>query len=174
MGKPILRRNRVLVVSIAILVLASAGLFLLQRHTNSKRILTDLGTILSVECWHEGGNATDDAQWSLTLDAQGNGSLAKSRRPPIRVSVPKAIPELTKAIRACRLSELPSRVGYTTVDHSANSLRIRTTTLDKTITIDFVPAGDEDGRCAQELWGVIQRCAGDVLGDKDGSARAVK
>jgi hypothetical protein len=137
------KRNRVAIASLAIVAIALAGWFWLTRHTNAEPILTDAGPILSVEC-RQGGAHLTNGEWSLTLDAQGNGFFAKWWNSPIKVSLPKVIPELTKAIRACRLSELPSQVGYKTVDHGVSTMRIKTTNLDKTITIDFVPPSDED------------------------------
>jgi hypothetical protein len=159
------RRNRALVAIAATVAVAWIAWFLLRRGLHQERILTDPGPILSVECTHKPGNATNDYEWSLTLDANGNGEFTKwpslfSRR-SVPISVPQQIPQLQKAVNDCRLSQLPSQIGGAVLDSSTDRLRIKTTHLDKTITIGFVqPAEDNDDvRCVYRLWTAIQQCA---------------
>jgi hypothetical protein len=161
-GEPVQKRNRVAIASLAIVAIALAGWFSLTRHMSVEPIVTDPGSILSVDCIAEGGWPAN-GPWRLSLDAQGNGSFARWHRSPIHVSLPKVMPELTKAIRKYRLSELPPPSEYGMVDHGTIALRIKTTTLDKTITVDRYPFGDEEHRRALQIWDVIERGASDVL-----------
>lgn len=146
-------------------MVVAVGWYLSRWHSSSGKILTDPGTILSVECSHEAGNATNDYEWRLVLDANGKGTFTKwpslfsSQSVPI--SVPHEMPEIQKAVNASHLSQLPAQIGAAVVDHSADRMRIKTTNLDKTITIEYVQPSDEndDARSARRLWAALQRCA---------------
>jgi hypothetical protein len=159
------RRNRAIVGLVSTVAVVCIAWFLLRRSLKPERILTDPGTILSVECMHKPGNATDDYEWLLTLDATGSGTFTKwpslFSRTSVPISVPKQIPQLQKAVNDCRLSQLPLQIGGAVPDSSTDRLRIKTTHLDKRITIGFVQPGDDndDVRCAHRLWTAIQQCA---------------
>ena len=91
------RRNRAIVGLVSTVAVVCIAWFLLRRSLKPERILTDPGTILSVECMHKPGNATDDYEWLLTLDATGSGTFTKwpslFSRTSVPISVPKQIPQ---------------------------------------------------------------------------------
>jgi hypothetical protein len=131
-----------------------------------QRCPSEPGIIQQVECSHRGGNATNDYSWNLKLDGAGNGTLtvnpgATEKRQAL--SVPKKIAELQQAIGEYHLCELPTQIGGPTADASSDRLRIKTTTLDKSITIDFVNPSEvnDDDRRAYRILKIVQGCVAD-------------
>lgn len=124
-----------------------------------RRCPSDPGAIVLVECSHQPGMAGGD-WWHLSLDGSGNGNLVNDFNPRKKgraISVPLA--ELQKAIRECRLCDLPSAIGAPGDPFPSNRMRIKTTNLDKTITLDHVDPRTvtDDDRRAFRLWNVIYR-----------------
>jgi hypothetical protein len=152
--------NNVRVKSIAtgaLIALLAAGAIALWRRCPS-----DPGAILLVECSHQGGNSAADYWWHLSLDGSENGNLVidanlGTREKGRAISVPLA--ELQKAVRECRLCDLPSVIGAPANHFPTNRMRIKTTNLDKTITFEYVDPRKvkDDDRRAIRLWNVIYR-----------------
>ncbi len=141
----------------ALIALLAAGAIALW-----SRCPSNPGAILLVECSHQAGNSVADYWWHLNLDGSGNGNLVIDANLGTRdkrraISVPLA--ELQKAVRECRLCDLPSVIGYAATDHPRNRMRIKTTNLDKTITFESVDPRNvkDDDRRAFLLWNVIYR-----------------
>jgi hypothetical protein len=123
------------------------------------RCADDPGVIVRIEGFHQGGNATNDYSWDLDLAGDGVGTLRiKPGFTEQRRHVSVSMAAFQKAIRENRLCELPSQIGAPTPDAGTDRMRIRTTNVDKTITLDFVDPrklSDQDRR-AFRLWDVIQ------------------
>jgi hypothetical protein len=153
---PPMKNVRVKSIAIgALIALFAAGAIALW-----SRCPSDPGAILLVECSHRGGYSETDYWWHLSLDGSGNGNLVIDERLRTSekgraISVPLA--ELQKAVRECRLCELPSVIGVPAVDSPTSRMRIKTTNLDKTITFEWVEPRNvkDDDRRAFRLWNVI-------------------
>jgi hypothetical protein len=129
----------------------------------------DPGVIVRIECSHDRGySLPNDHPWDLDLDGDGVGTLTihpgVTEQPEQRRHVSVSMAAFQKAIRENHLCELPSQIGAPTPDASTDRMRIRTTNLDKTITLDFVDPRklSEDDRRAFRLWDVIQGWASDA------------
>jgi hypothetical protein len=116
---------------------------------------SDVGTLVELECTHEPGNATGDYSWTLKVDAKGNGTDVVDKKNPRSISAAHGIREFQKALADSRLCELPSEIGGRVVDGGWGVMRIKTTTLEKTITLGYVQPDDRwnsEVLRAEKLW----------------------
>ncbi len=125
------------------------------------RCPSDVGTLVELECSHKGGNSSNDHSWTLKVDATGAGTLVEERiaRP---ISAPREILEFQRALLESRLCDLPSEIGGAVVDGGWNTMRIKTTTLDKTIALGYVPPDDRWDSAvlrAEKLWQLAENLA---------------
>ncbi len=121
-------------------------------HTH--RHPSEIGTLVELECSHQGGNNPSDHSWTLKVDATGTGTLVEDRIAK-RISAPREILEFQRALPTSRLWDLPSEIGGAVPDGAINTMRIKTTTLDQTIALGYVPPDDRWESAvlrAERLW----------------------
>ena len=145
------RWRRANLALIAILAVAAVAWFWL-------RCPSDPGTILNVQCTHERGSMSATA-WILQLDGQGNGNLSIRGRRYV-ISSPQGIAQLQAVLPECRICDIPSDMGFDDVDHKVDRLRITTTTLDKSFTVQTVPRDEMDVNYHrfERMWKIVEEC----------------
>lgn len=104
----------------------------------------DPGQILAVECEFSQGYSLSSYSWDLKLDATGKGTYSlygfRYKKRPSSISVP--IAKLQQAIQDNALATLPSNLGERVPPDSPSvKMRIKTTKLDKTISLHWGDPG---------------------------------
>jgi hypothetical protein len=149
------RRTKWLLVLGAALLCVGGVLWWLERCPS------DLGTLVELEGSHSGGMTVGDSGWELKMDASGIGTVATwdgGKAPRRFTAAPRGLREFQKALTEYRLCDLPAQIGHRVPDSSWDRMRIKTTTLDKTIVISYVDPEhrhDRDVICAQRLWELV-------------------
>jgi hypothetical protein len=77
----------------------------------TRRCPSDAGMLIELECSHHGGNATNDFDWNLRVDATGKGTIAVQSKSAHSISMPQAIQDFQSALADSRLCDLPSEIG---------------------------------------------------------------
>ncbi|HET6327276.1 MAG TPA: hypothetical protein VFG04_21520 [Planctomycetaceae bacterium] len=146
------KRKTVLLKSLGGLLVATllvAGVFWWTHRCPS-----DVGALVDLECSHERGNNPSDHSWTLKVDAAGKGTLVQERITR-QISAPREILAFERALPDSRLCDLPSEIGGQVLDGARNTMRIKTTALDKTIALGYVPPDDPWDSAvlrAEKLW----------------------
>ena len=134
-----------------------AGFYLIHPHKNA----SDSGDILErdireVECTHMAAGGLVIEEWTLTVYGNGHGLLKvedESHERSVVFIMPKRIRDLIWALVRCDVRHLPSDLGRGYENEEERSIKIRTSTFEKTIVIhQEVDESDEHARCVMGVW----------------------
>jgi hypothetical protein len=136
-------------------LLGGGGLWLWDRYVSNGRYIRE-GEIREVEFTHvDAGNARFES-WVLTVYGNGHGLLKVegwSHNRSVLFSMPRKIRDLIGAFARCDVRHLPSDLGQSHLHEEVRTIKIRTSTFEKTIEIHGkLDESEENARCVLGVW----------------------